>query len=827
MTVSSGLLGALWWLLARVVRFKSAPPRGPALAVDPDKPVIYALQMRQLSALLVLDAATRELGLPRALAPAKGGTSLSERRAYFFLTRHGQPSPLRRDPYRYASMLDRLIGALAADPRLQPQVVPVSIFWGRAPTQQDSVWQALFADNWAVPGFVGQFVRLLMHGRQTLVKFGAPIDLRAALAVGAEPPLDASAGVRRIARMLRAVYRRDREQVIGPDLSHRHTVVNQLIDQPAVRQAIDEQARVKSLPRDVAEQQARKIAVEIASDYSYGFLRLYDRALSALWTRLYGGVELHGFDELVAASADTGLVYLPCHRSHIDYLLLSWLIFHRNLQPPHVAAGVNLKIPLVGALLRRGGAFFLRRSFRGDPLYQTVFAEYLHSVIARGFPIEYFVEGGRSRSGRMLAPKTGLLAMTVASHLRAPLRRLMLVPVWIGYEQLIEGDTFLAELAGQHKRKESLPGLIRALREIRRRRYGTVHVNIGEPIDLDAFLGTHWPAWREHDTDAPRPDVINQLGRSVVTRINDALVVNPINLIALALLAAPKRAMDAAQLAALIDLLRGGLIEQPYSARQIVNGLTGEQAIDYALRQKLVLRVAHPLGDIIRVSDRDWPRLTYFRNNVLHGFALPSLIASVVLRSVEPTATRIKQSVTRMYPFLRTELFLRWNDEQLPDEIDALLDQLITRGLLVRIGDAIVAPPMSSAKFGLLNAVAQLVREPIERYLIVIATLVALGSERVEQARLVDACELVGQRVAWLHEQGAPEFADRGSFQAIITALLGEGLLEVRGALLCFEQGLIDAAAEAERMLPEDARIAIAHAALLGGEADGRRAVQE
>jgi glycerol-3-phosphate O-acyltransferase len=141
------------------------------------------------------------------------------------------------------------------------------------------------------------------------------------------------------------------------------------------------------------------------------------------------------------------IVYVPCHRSHIDYLLLSYIIVRQGLTPPHIAAGANLNLPLVGSLLRRGGAFFLRRSFKGEPLYAAVFHEYLHLMLARGFPIEYFIEGGRSRSGRMLTPKAGILGMTVQSFIREHARPLVFVPVYIGYEKVMEGRTYLGELA--------------------------------------------------------------------------------------------------------------------------------------------------------------------------------------------------------------------------------------------------------------------------------------------------------------------------------------------------------------------------------------------
>ena len=125
---------------------------------------------------------------------------------------------------------------------------------------------------------------------------------------------------------------------------------------------------------------------------------------------------------------------------------------------------MNLNLPLVGRLLRKGGAFFIRRSFRGNTLYTVVLMKYLATIMARGHPLEYFIEGGRSRTGRLLQPKTGMLAMSVRSYLREPVRPVVFVPVYFGYERMAEGRTYVGELSGQPKEKESILGLLKSWR---------------------------------------------------------------------------------------------------------------------------------------------------------------------------------------------------------------------------------------------------------------------------------------------------------------------------------------------------------------------------
>ena len=802
------------WLLLRLVRISVVPPAADAPGLDRGQVVFYALQVRQFSAFLALDEATRQLGLPRAAAPS-AADGLRERRSFFFLTRSGQPSPLRRAPYRYSHRLARAVAAVRADPSLQVQIVPVSIFFGRAPRHQDSLIKALLADAWTTPGAIQQFFRLLVHGRQTLVKFGPPMDLRKLLRAGAEDP-EGQRDLRRVARLLRAEFRQERELAIGPNLSHRQTVVNEIIDSEPVQQAVRDEAQRTGASIERAELGARRMAVEIASDYSYPFIRAYDIALTALWNRLYDGVEVHRFETIASAGTGAEIVYLPCHRSHIDYLLLSYVIYHRGLLPPHIAAGVNLNLPIVGAMLRRGGAFFLRRSFKGEPLYAAVFAEYLHTILRRGFPIEYFVEGGRSRSGLTLPAKAGLLAMTVDSFLREPARPLVFVPVYIGYEQLIEAASYAAELAGKPKQKESLAGLIRGLLALRKRSFGKVHVAIGEPIRLADLLDAQWPGWRDEARGGPdsagRTRAISALSTLVVTRINEALVINPINLFATAMLGAPAPAMDAQRLAEQIDLMRSLLKAIPYSPLQQVSSLDGAQVIDYAAGQGLAVRQPHPLGDIVTVLADRSPLLTYYRNNVLHAFAEASLLACFVVQAERIAEASLLDACLRMLPFLRAELFLSADDGLLRDRFERYLAFLAGEGLIERIAGEVIAPAPSQKASVAMHALARAVRQPLQRCMIVASTLDRFAPGALD-ARALEGCAwLIAQRVALLNPGEASQLPDRGALRSNVETLIALGHAEARDGHLHATASLGLVTRHAALTLPPEVRLAISHA---------------
>ena len=270
-----------------------------------------------------------------------------------------------------SATLSQMTAAVLRDPALDAQLMPVTILWGRSPGSQDSLVKALFADAWASVGPLRQLLIIALHGRQTRVSFGEPISLRRLI----DEEVDEPTAVRKANRFLRFYFRRMRESAIGPDLSHRRNLIQAMVASDALQEAIAEESGRLGVTMAVAEDRARKFAWEIASDFSYPVVRAGELLLERLWRRLYDEVEVHHGSELAKAAPGKGLVYLPNHRSHIDYLLLSYIVHAQGLAPPHIAAGANLNFPIVGPLLRRGGAFFLRRSFKGEPILSATVIE--------------------------------------------------------------------------------------------------------------------------------------------------------------------------------------------------------------------------------------------------------------------------------------------------------------------------------------------------------------------------------------------------------------------------------------------------------------------
>ncbi|HVS78233.1 MAG TPA: glycerol-3-phosphate 1-O-acyltransferase PlsB [Steroidobacteraceae bacterium] len=796
-------------MLALWVRYRVLPEDIPVRLQSRAAAVCYVLERRSITDLAVLQRACVRLKLPRPRKRLLGESS--DLRSYFPLSRPRGFWDERLDR-RPPPQLEQMLAALDAHPELDIDLVPVAVYWGRAPQREGSWFRLLLVENWALTSRARKLLQVLFNGRNTIVELDDPISLRSLL--GDETGLAVRG--RRVARSLRALYAKHRAARIGPDLSHRRTIVTRVLRTRAVRAAVAQEMRERSLTRRMALLQAARYAEEIAANYSHAFVRFLERLLTWLWNRLYDGVAVGHLETLERVAQGNEIVYVPCHRSHMDYLLLSYVIYVNGYPVPHIAAGINLNLPVVGRLLRMGGAFFIRRKFRGNGLYTVVFMKYLAAIMARGHSIEYFIEGGRSRTGRLLQPKTGMLSMTVRSFLRDPVRPVVFVPVYFGYERVVEGATYVGELSGKPKEKESVLGLLRAW-SLLRERFGRVHVNLGEPIALADLLDRHDPEWRTRafDEDIRAPWVaaaVDELAGRIMRNINAAAAVTPINLLAIVLLAMPRQALPEPDLERQIDLYRSLLRGFPYSGRVTLTELGGSGVIRYGEAMKMLQREKAALGDILRMSDESAVLATYFRNNVLHLFAMPSLLACVFSSNAEVRHDDIQRLAWRIYPYIAAELFLPWSEDELPAVVDGVLDCLRHHGLIQSDAARTVwrRPPPSSAEAMQLSILAQATIQIIERYYLVIAQLVAAGSGEITQSVLEERCQLNAQLIAMLYGLNSPEFFDRTLFENFIDLLRRRDVIRGTAAgKLEFDDVLMRVAADAQFVLSEQIRHSI------------------
>lgn len=794
--------------------------------LDDDIPTFYVLREYSRSNSLLVDIKTRELDLPSALASTSLGKHSESASVIFLKHRHGSdnvPSP----------RLERLVKACLDDPTLRVRLIPVTILWGRAPSKEDSLLRLLMADEWNTPSIPKQLFNISVMGRDTVVQFATPKELHTLIeetkqAGGSE--INATILTQTIATHLKGFLDKQKTSIIGPDLSDKRNITGKILASPVVQTAIEQESAATGKSINEVKKQAAGYIDEITSDYSHSVVRFFDRFLTWLWEQLYDGVEVRHFERVRELAPDSQIIYVPCHRSHMDYLLLSYVIYKRGLRIPYIAAGDNLNIPVLGEILRSGGAFFMRRSFKGNALYSTVFKEYLHTLMQRAVPIEYFIEGGRSRSGRLLPPKLGMLAMTVDSYLRDPAKPVVFVPTYISYERIMEGATYVGELKGKPKESENLLSLIKTVQKIERV-FGTVHLSFGEPLHLTHFLdkfniktGKDALALspdEQADNDKQTHAMVTNIGVKIMQNINKSAVVNPVSLLALVLLSTPKSALDEAQAMEQIALYQRIAQALPYDSDTFVTDMNPKDILAYGLQLELIERTPHVLGDMIKVADKQAPLLSYFKNNILHVFILASFIASLVQRNGRMYRDKLENISELLYPFLQTELFLKHPQRSIKDTIGGILDVLIKENLVVEWdGVLISAPETNSPAYQQLIVLADPAQQSLERYFMALTLLSEQGAGRLNTEQVVNLCYFLGQRVSVLYADDLPDMFDKALFTSFLGTLvrMGYAHIEPKTGMIDFDERIDKIAEHAKYVLNPDMIELLRHTARLNDD---------
>lgn len=798
-------------LLSRIVSLWVKPdvlPDNPGRLIDAVKPVLYILEVGGIADRTALQIICKTHNLPLPGNPLSFGTATSKSSVDVLKKRQG--IIFRKHRMVRSRLLSNIVQAGVEADCGELQVVPVSIYWGRAPDKESSFWRLLFTENWQFASRTRKLFTTLVHGRHTLVSFSEPLSF-ATLKSSGEP---ADILERKLSRILRVHFRHRRIASLGPDQSHRRMLVDHVLSDASVRTAIQNEVSGK-VSIEQAQKKAEKYALEIAADVSYPTIRILHRLLTRLWTELYDGVELSGVERLKAVADGNEIVYVPCHRSHIDYLLLSYILYQQGFSLPHIAAGVNLNLPVVGGLLRRGGAFFLRRSFVGNPLYASVFNGYLAEILQRGHALEYFVEGGRSRTGRLLPAKGGMLAMTIHAFLRDTQTPVVFVPIYFGYERLLEGRAFTSELAGGKKQKESVFALIKSLRSLRED-YGQVYVNIGQPIALNTVLDNTQADWRDLEVTTARPEwikpVVNDLGDQIMRSINEAASVTPISLLATTLLATPRGCISRIELEQQIDFYQI-LLQSAYEGTYVVvPNVNASELIEHGSRLGFIETHADAIGPIVQLKAGQAAPLTYFRNNILHLLTLPALVAASMANNRLRTNSEIHRSVSLTFPFLQDELFLATELES--SAIDQTLDALRKAKLLTRDGDNWSRASAGSSEDVTLTRLAEVVMPALERQYLCACILVTSNKGFVNQLELTEQCSASAERLSRTHGRSVTDLFDKHLHKTLIKNLLEHGYITANEGNISATPALLEMEAEARALLGEQVRHAIINTAM-------------
>ena len=742
------------------------------LGIDKSRPIVYLLQTKSFADSIALQKSAKLLGLPAPTSPIS--LADGEHKRSYYLTR---PKSLFSDKIKATTIEDNFTKMFEFHREhldIDIQVVPVFISWGRSAGKEKSGWAQLIAQS-ASPNWLRKMFIVLLFGRDNFVSYSKPVSTREMAELkGSDQQI-----AQKLIRVARTHFQRKRQTLSGPTLLERQTLYNSILGAASVKLAMDEEARAKKHKLQKSRKKAKKYIDEIAADYREGLVRIFDRILTRIWNKIYDGIDVSHAERVRELAANGHeIIYVPCHKSHMDYLLLTYVIYHEGLVTPHIAAGINLNFWPAGPIFRRCGAFFLRRSFAGNKLYSSIFREYLELLFNKGYSVKYFPEGGRSRTGRLLPPKTGMLAMTIQAFTKGVNRPVSIVPVYLGYEHVMEVKSYMKELKGTSKKKESPTQVFSAIRKLKN--YGHGYVNFGEPISLNSFLDQQVPNWRDGVTDDDKKPqwltpAVNSLATCIMSRINKNAALNGTALLAFALLASKTHIMSKQELIKAVDDLLKLSKACPYSKDATFPKEQATALVDRTLALNRFEQTTDSYGEIVSPQKDNAVLLTFYRNNIMHMFALPSLIMAAVFAHKKLETAAILSLVAQLYPMLQREFFMHLSNEEAQEYALQLVNYFVEAGMLVQAGNTISISAPSSREFHSAWLISRSMQETWQRYAVVLRVLEIEKS--LARAQLERQSTAVAERLSILFGMHSPEFYDKNVLATFVNALRENKLL--------------------------------------------------
>jgi len=375
---------------------------------------------------------------------------------------------------------------------------------------------------------------------------------------------------------------------------------------------------------------------QIAADLTPAAINFLDRSLTWVFNNIFDGMDIDpkGLQAVKDMARKGSLVYVPCHKSHIDYLILSYCLYQNWMSVPVIAAGINLAFFPIGTLLRKGGAFFMKRTFKDNPLYAQTFGAYVRTLLGERIPLEFFIEGTRSRSGKLMLPKKGLLSMIIQGWESGVSRDVIFVPVYVGYDRVVEESSYIREMKGAPKEKENFWQLLKA-GSILKNRYGKVYIRFAQPISLNSYMEAK-TSYSQMDSEQ-KEDIYDDVADEIISAIYTQTVATPFALMSCVLMSAASSMEEDA----LKKCFHHYLEYLKFIGCNLSATLANEEE---AFRDAITLMKAKGLvtideaaggeePNLISVESEDRIHLEYYKNTILNFFVPASVVASILLKN--------------------------------------------------------------------------------------------------------------------------------------------------------------------------------------------------
>jgi glycerol-3-phosphate O-acyltransferase len=659
-------------------------------------------------------------------------------------------------------------------------VVPVLVSYGRRRVKEDeSIINILFGQT-EHTGALRRLITFIRYSDNAFVIPAEPVKLSEYL--NTTKSVSKEAMVHELRGELIERIEREKNTVVGPALKSREELIGMVLSDNSLNKFITDYAEKENKKKAAVVKDARRYLYEIAADYSDTFIAVWRKVLIWLWNDIYDGLSIdkEGLTRIRNISKKMPFIIIPCHRSHIDYLLIHYLFYTNNIQLPFVAAGNNLSFFPMGYIFRKSGAIFLRRSFRGNKIYSEVFTKYLAILLQEGLPLEFFIEGGRSRTGKMIMPKYGLLSMVIQAYQEKYCENFAAIPVYIGYDRVIEEKSYLKELSGAAKTPEN-PAEIIKTSKILTKRYGRVYVNIGEPMIMKDYLEAQEKPIEQMALEE-RQSLYRKIGYEIVLEINKVAVVTPFSLVASVILSHDRRGMSHNELLDILsDFFEYLSMKKVKFAETFINREKAiNDAINMFVQQGFISKIeaeddeAEEIQEVVySLKEEKRINLEYYKNNILHFFVPLCFVATSIIKNNEDLI--YLQRIMSDYKFLKK---LLWNefifDEHKDDaeDVNEVLTYLNERKMITsteRDGQVYVEIKGKGNKK--LKPFADLIHNYLESSWIVIRSCLYLKKNPLTKKDWLKKIMALGDRMYRKGEVLRPEALSQSNYQNVIIFL--------------------------------------------------------
>ena len=573
-------------------------------------------------------------------------------------------------------------------------IVPQLMFFGKIPPRANPRLLGRMFGNEERPGRIKKALTVFKKPGKVFVEWSDPVNLKEFIAGQKKENQSYESQSIALRRELLERFNHHRQSITGPLLKSRVEIKENILTSDRLRPVLAAHSETENIPLPEVLKEAEEYIEEIAANYKKTTINATAVILKWIFKHVFEGITVNSkaLEDVKRQSRKAPLILVPCHKSHMDYMILSYLFHINNMPCPHVAAGVNLSFWPVGSFLKSGGAFFLRRTFKGNPLYGKVFAEYIYKLLNEGFNVEFFIEGGRSRTGKLLSAKPGMLSIVLDAYKNGACPDLIFVPVFVGYDKVIEEKEYLKEIEGGEKKSETFSQVIKA-RKFLKKKYGRIYVKFHEPLSLNEFLAKNRGSIDGMSQEEYRLFQKN-FSHRILNSIDRMAVATPHAIVSAALLNCEKKHFSIQRLEKEIDVYMNYLlaVNATLSDTLLIHPRRAiEASLDECVERKLVDRHGGDEDEknsrfIVNASKRGV--LDYYKNSCVSYFIPAAYTALAILEkdSFQFSSLEMNEQYVFLQTLFQREFFL---------DIDQSPEHFIETNLRIFIDSAIISPHYS------------------------------------------------------------------------------------------------------------------------------------